>query len=298
MRYFLAVAEEQSFTRAAARIHIEPSPLSRAIAALESEFDTRLLYRGKGKIRLTFAGEVFQEEARRMLAFMDGARVRVQSAAKGFHGVLRVGLADGLAQPRLSRLLARCREEEPLTGIWIVEMTVAEMLKALDHDQIDAGITIHAGLDKSLVREETLWTDRPVVAIPRNHPLLAHAKIPLREIIRQPLILYHPESCTGGYDVIRRWFGETGRWSPVIAAQASGQESMLMFVAAGYGIGVGLRSQLALYNHPEVVVRPVADDVPSTSVFIVTPDRPDRPLSNELNRFIDRARRIGRTAAH
>jgi DNA-binding transcriptional LysR family regulator len=146
LRYFLVVAEEQSFTRAAARVHIEPSPLSRAIKELESEFEVQLLYRSKGRICLTWAGEVFREEVQRMLAFMDGARIRVRSAARGYRGTLRIGLADSLAQPRLTRLLARCREEEPLTGIQIIEMTVGEMAKALDHDQIDAGFTIHTGL--------------------------------------------------------------------------------------------------------------------------------------------------------
>jgi DNA-binding transcriptional LysR family regulator len=65
---------------------------------------------------------------------------------------------------------------------------------------------------------------------------------------------------------------------------------MMMLVAAGYGIGVGLESQIARYNHPEVIVRPVTDDVPNTATFIVTPDRPS---SDELSRFINRARQIG-----
>lgn len=131
LRYFLVVAEELSFSRAATRVHIEPSPLSRAIKELESELGTRLFHRIQGRIRLTWAGEVFQEEARHVLMRMDGARARVHAAARGFRGRLRIGLADNLAQPRLTRLLACCREEEPLTEIKIVEMTVSEMVKAL-----------------------------------------------------------------------------------------------------------------------------------------------------------------------
>lgn len=83
LRYFLVVADELSFSRAAARVHIEPSPLSRAIKELEAELGVRLLQRNRGRIKLTWAGEVFREEARRMLTFMDGARTRVQAAARG-----------------------------------------------------------------------------------------------------------------------------------------------------------------------------------------------------------------------
>jgi DNA-binding transcriptional LysR family regulator len=290
LRYFLVVAEEQSFTRAADRVHIEPSPLSRAIGELESELGVPLLYRRKGRTRLTWAGEVFREEAQRMLTFMEGARFRVRSAAKGYRGMLRIGLADGLAQPRLIRLLARCREEEPLTEIRIIEMTVGEMTQALDHHQIDAGFTIHTGLH-GLVKE-AVWTDRPVIAVPRNYALLSLDKVSLQEIVRQPLILCHPRSCSGGYDVVCRWFDHSGLPEPMIAEYVAGQETMLMLVAAGYGIGIGLKSQIGLHRHPDVILRPITDNVPDTVTFLVALNS---PLTDELGRFIDRARQIGET---
>lgn len=207
LHYFLVVAEELSFSRAAARVHIEPSPLSRAIKELETELGAHLFQRTKGRIRLTWAGEVFREEAHRMLTFMEGARTRVHAAASGYRGRLRIGLTDSLAQPRLIRLLALCREKAPLTEVQIVEMTVSEMVKALGYGQIDAGFTVHAGLDEGFVKE-VVWTDRPAIAIPKNHPLLSRDKIPLTELALHSLILCHPELCSGGYDVIRRWFCE------------------------------------------------------------------------------------------
>lgn len=289
LRYFLVVAEELSFARAAARVHIEPSPLSRAIKELESELGVSLFQRTKAGIRLTRAGEVFQEEARRMLNFMEGAQSRVLAAEKGYRGRLRIGLADGLAQPFLTKLLARCREEEPLTEVKIVEMTVQEMIKALEHDQIDAGFTMHTELSTGLVKE-AVWTDRPIIAIPRNHPLLSLEKIPIREVARHTMILCHPELCSGGYDVIHRWFREATLPFPTNVEYVSGHEPMMMLVAAGYGIGVGLASQVTLYSHPDVIVRPVTDDVPSTATFIAMLDKPP---TEELSRFISRARQIG-----
>lgn len=289
LRYFLVVAEELSFSRAAARVHIEPSPLSRAIKELEAELGGRLFQRSRGRIRLTWAGEVFREEARRMLTFMEGARTRVHAAAQGYRGRLRIGLTDSLAQPRLTRLLARCREEEPLTEVRIIEMTVNEMIKALSHDLIDAGFTVHAELSNGFVKK-AVWTDRPVIAIPRNHPLLSFEKISPQELARHALIICHPELCSGGYNAIRRGFCEFTLPLPTIAEYVSGHESMMMLVAAGYGIGLGLESQTALYNHPDVIIRPFSDEVPRTATFITMLDKPP---SEELSRFIGRALRVG-----
>jgi DNA-binding transcriptional LysR family regulator len=288
LRYFLAVAEELSFTHAAARVHIEPSPLSRAIREMESSLEVHLLQRRQGRIQLTRAGEVFREEARRLVAFMESARARVRSAEQGGRGPLRIGLADHLVQPSLIRLLARCREEEPLTPVRIVEMSVDEMVRALEDERIDAGFTVHPEPNEAL-RKEIAWRDRFAIALPRNHPLLAHSRIPLREITRYPLLLFHPESCPGGYDLLRRWLFSTAP-SPRIAEYVSGHDVMMMLAAAGYGIGVGLESQIALYRHPGVIVRPAAHDAPATATFLLTPDR---PLSNELSRFVRRVRQIG-----
>lgn len=292
LRYFLVVAEELSFSRAAARVHIEPSPLSRVIKELESGLGVSLFQRTKSGMHLTWAGEVFRDEVRRILSLVDDAQSRVLAAEKGYRGRLRIGLTDSLAQPYLTKLLARCREEEPLTEVKIVEMTVSEMVKALMHDQIDAGFTVHTEVSAGLVKE-VVWTDRPIIAIPRNHPLLSLEKIPLQEVARHTLILCHPELCSGGYDVIHRWFCEATLPLPSNAEYVSGHEPMVMLVAAGYGIGIGLASQITLYNHPDVIIRPVTDDVPSTATFIMLLDQP-RPEA--LRRFIDRAQQIGEVA--
>lgn len=290
LRYFLIVAEEQSFARAAARVHIEPSPLSRAIRDLESYLGVRLLHRTKGRIQLTWPGEIFREEARRVLAFMDNALTRVQSASQGYRGRIRIAIADSLAQPRLTQLLARCREEEPATEIRIVEMTVNEMHKALVHDEIDAGFTVDSTVATNGFTKLRVWAERPAIAISTHHPLLSLDKVPLGEALRYPLILCHPERCAGGHNVINHWFEDDSLPSPNIAEHVSGHEPMMMLVAAGYGIGIGLESQLSIYNHPDVIVRPVIDAIPDTATFIVVPDR---PISAELERFIKRAQQIG-----
>jgi DNA-binding transcriptional LysR family regulator len=290
LRYFLAVAEEQSFTRAAARVHVEPSPLSRAIRKLESDLQVPLIHHREGRLRLTPAGETFRDEARHIVASVESACMRVRSAGCDGQGQLRIGLTDHLAQPPLIRLLARCREEEPQTAIRILEMGVGEMAEALNQERIDAGFTVHPEPGEAL-RKVAVWRDRLAVALPGNHPLLSLGSIPRREIVRYPVLLFHPESCPGGYGIVHRWlFDISSSSSPRIAEYVASHEAMLMLAAADYGVGIGLESQIALYRTPGVIVRPVAD-APAPATFIVTPNRPS---SETLRHFVARVRQIGR----
>lgn len=290
LRYFLIVAEELNFARAATRVHIEPSPLSRAIRELESDLGVRLFRRTKGRMQLTWAGEVFREEANHILRFLENSRIRVKAAARGCLTQLRIGLADNLAQPRITALLARCREEEPQTSIRITEMKFSEMIKALEHDQIDVGFTVQKST-LSGINFETVWWDRFAVAIPKNHPLLSLEKLPFEEVMKYPLILCHPEICQNENEAISQWCRNITT-SLNITDDISRYESMMMMVAAGYSIGIGLQSQIMLYSHPNVVVRSTTDDIPSTATFIVTQNKPP---SEELSRLITRAKQIGET---
>lgn len=100
MRRFLAVAEELHFARAAERLHIEQSPLSRAIKELESDLGVQLFERTTRSTRLTWAGQVFLEDVRRVFAALDQARINVKAAANGYHGTLRIAVSDGIVPSR------------------------------------------------------------------------------------------------------------------------------------------------------------------------------------------------------
>jgi len=140
LRYFLAVAEELHFARAAERLHIEQSPLSRAIRELEEELGAQLFVRTSRSTRLTLAGKLLMENAPRVLLALDQARESVKAAANGFHGRLRVALSDGITPSRLPALLARCREEDPEIEIRLFEVPLAQQLSGLRDDLYDVGL--------------------------------------------------------------------------------------------------------------------------------------------------------------
>ena len=285
LRYFVAVAEEECLSRAAERVHIDPSPLSRAIRDLEAKLGVQLLVRGKGNAIPTWPGQVLLEDARRILSMVDQARTRVNAAASGYRGHLRIGVSDHLAHPLMSGVLAHCRREEPDTEIRIYHMAVKEMLRALDKDDIDIGFTVLPVTELNYLRDR-LWSDRPVIAMPDRHPLVNSAAISIDQLVHYPLIAAHPESCKGGYAITCRWFREAGL-QPNIVEYSHGHESMLMLVAAGYGVGLALASHLSHYNHKGVVIRPADKSAPDVTTYLI---RKAQAPSPELSRFIARCR--------
>ena len=113
LRCFIAVAEELHFARAAERLHIDQSPLSRTIKELEEELGARLFVRTTRSTQLTRAGRLLLEHVPRIFTALEQARDSVRSASNGYHGQLRIALSDGITPSRLPALLAQCREEDP-----------------------------------------------------------------------------------------------------------------------------------------------------------------------------------------
>ena len=136
---FLAVAEELHFARAAERLHIEQSPLSRTIKELEEDLGAQLFIRTSRSTRLTRAGKLFLEHVPRVFTALQQARDSVQAAANGFHGQLRIALSDGTTPSRLPALLAMCRQEEPEVDIRLFEVPLSQQIKGLHDDLYDVG---------------------------------------------------------------------------------------------------------------------------------------------------------------
>lgn len=287
LRCFIAVAEELHFSRAAERLHIEQSPLSRTIKKLESDLGVILLERTSRGARLTWAGQVFLEDARRILLSLDQAKANAKAAATGYRGTLRVALSDGIARVRLSALLALCREEEPEVEIRLSEMPFAQQLKGLQNDLYDIGFTFADGIDEGIITEP-IWRDPLVVALPARHPLLAHKRVPLDQVLSYPLVLCHPEVCAGCSLQVERYLRSVDV-EPTVAERVATHGLMLALVAAGYGIGFSSAAHIEACRTTDVIARPLAG-----RSFVLTTHllRPDNEPSEQLANFIRRVRKI------
>jgi DNA-binding transcriptional LysR family regulator len=168
LRCFMAVAEELHFARAAERLHIEQSPLSRAIKELEEELDVLLFARTTRSTRLTRAGRMFMEHVPRVFTALQQARDSVKAAANGFHGQLRIALSDGITMSRFSALLARCRQDEPDIGIRLSEVPLSQQIKGLLDDTYDLGFARADEAGDGIIAEPA-WSDPLMVAVPDRH---------------------------------------------------------------------------------------------------------------------------------
>lgn len=267
LRYFIALAEELHFSRAAGKLHIEPSPLSRAIKELEQELKVVLFDRNRRGTRLTDAGEIFLVEARRLFSNLDSAVDVARQAATGYRRVLRVAVSDGVAGRHLAALLARCRAEEPEVMVQLTEVPLAEQLRGLRNRSFDAGFACEQDPGANLTAKP-VWTDPLVVAVPERNPLVAHRELSLHLLRRQPLILCHPQKCEGLARQIERVVN-SAIGHPESVSHATSVNMMLTLVAAGYGVGFATEGQLTLGSRPGVVVRSVADDSSAIAIYFI-----------------------------
>lgn len=296
LRCFLAVAEELHFARAAERLHIEQSPLSRAIKELEEELGVQLFARTTRSTRLTRAGRMFLEHVPRVFASLQQARDSVKAAANGFHGQLRIALSDGITPTCFSALLALCRQEEPEIEIRLIEVPLCQQIKGLRDDLYDVGFAQLDEAGDGLVAEP-IWHDPLMVAVPARHPLLAYKRVPLDEVLRYPLALGDAHACEGHARQIDRALRQSSL-EPLIVERVASFDLMMTLVSAGFALGLAGASQIAASREPSVVARPLDGRSHMLTTYLL---RVDSEPSDALARFIERVLAIdpprGKTSA-
>lgn len=290
LRCFMAVAEELHFARAAEKLHIDQSPLSRTIKELEEELGAQLFTRTTRTTRLTSAGLAFLERVPRVFDALEQARDSVKSAAIGFQRQLRIALSDGITPSRMPALLARCREEDPEVDIRLFEVSVEQQIKGLHDDLYDVGFSMAEDVGDGIVARRA-WEDELMVAVPARHPVLAHKHVPLEEVLRYPLALCDPAICEGHARQVDRVLHEHEQ-QPLIAQRVASYEVMMTLVSAGLALGLAGASHIASGRGPGVVARRLAGKPQMLTTYLLHRDvEPWQALS----RFIERVATIGLT---
>lgn len=287
LRCFLAVAEELHFARAAERLHIEQSPLSRTIKELEEDLGDQLFVRTSRSTRLTRAGKLFLEHVPRIFSTLQQARDSVKAAANGFHGQLRIALSDGITPLRLPALLALCRQEEPEVEIRLFEVPLAQQIKGLHDDLYDVGFAQSDEVGDGIAAE-AVWSDVLMVAVPARHPLLKHKRIPLEEVLRYPLVLCDLEVCEGHARQVERVLRRVDM-EPLVAERVASCDLMMALVSAGFALGLTGAPYIMASRESGVVARPLAGRSPLLTTYVL---HREGEFSDVLSRFIERVQAI------
>ena len=287
LRCFLAVAEELHFARAAERLHIEQSPLSRTIKELEEDLGEQLFVRTSRSTRLTLAGKLFWEHVPRVFTALEQARDSVKAAANGFHGQLRIALSDGITPSRLPTLLAQSRQEEPEVELRLFEVPLSQQLKGLQDDLYDVGFAQSDEVGDGIT-VKAVWRDPLMVAVPARHPLLIHKRIPLNEVLRYPLVLCDPKACEGHARQVERVLRRAEQ-EPLIAERVASCDLMMALVSAGFALGLAGAPHIPSSRESGVVARPLAGCSPMLTTYLL---HREAETSEVLARFIERVQAI------
>ncbi len=239
LRYFIAVAEELSFTRAAERLHIAQPPLSTQIRALEEELGTPLFIREKRKVFLTQAGIQMLDRARAVLSAVQDVHSAARSAAEGIIATLNLGYtASSMFTMRVPRAVRAFRVANPASALQLSEMTSADQIYALDDRTLDVGILRHPdiAIPSGVLVER--WHQAPLVAaLPSDHPLAGQDAIRIADLRDTPLITYPRDSGIGLYWRVLELCVKAG-FRPRVMREARDPSVMIGLVSAGVGFAV------------------------------------------------------------
>jgi len=257
MRYFLAVAEEGNFGRAADRLHMAQPPLSRQIKALEDELGTELFLRTPKGVELTEAGQTLLDEVPNLLALAQRASERTRAAGQGLVGRLDVGLFGSGVLDAIPRILARFHRERPEVKIVLHNLTKAEQLQALRERRIAVGFNRLVPEDDDLAVRVVL-REGLVVALPQTHRLALRKRIRIAELAGEPMILYPNLPMHGLAHEVTAAFRAEG--VPLTVEQdVEDVLTAVALVAGGFGLAITTESATNL-RLPGVEFRPLASE--------------------------------------
>jgi len=234
IRYFLALAEELNFSRAAERLYISQPPLSRQIKELEEEIGADLFHRTKQEVQLTNAGREFLHQAYQIIDQVERALINTRLSSTGKVGELRVGFSGAIND--LIPTLKKYQEAYPKVRLTLKHMTSTEQIKALNERQIDlANITIPTNNEK--IQTIFLKKLRFKVALPENHPLATKKSIFLTDLLDEKWVITTKSAGILFYEMITSIF-QNEDFKPNIAIQAHDLQTVLTFVSSGMGISL------------------------------------------------------------
>lgn len=255
-RQFIAVAEELSFRRAAARLHMAQPPLTAAIRKMEDELGVLLFERGNRIARITKAGQVFLEEARRAVTQAERAIRVTKQAAAGLSGSLRISFIDTAANGLLPDILRAFRAQCADVELELVEATTVDQLIAIQRDQVDVGLVVLPVLGEGGLRIEPAMHDRLVAALPAAHPLAEQPTLALGDLAAEPWLLFPHRFGPGMHNRILKACALAG-FIPRVVQEVRLMQTIIGLVAGGVGVAVVPR-QLMLARPHGVVFRELA----------------------------------------
>jgi DNA-binding transcriptional LysR family regulator len=279
LRYFLAVAQERNFTKAAERLNMAQPPLSRQIQQLEVELGVTLFDRDSRPLTLTPGGALFREQALQVVQRMDEMRGAMKRFVAAERPRFVIGFVPSIIYARLPSVIRQFRQAAPGVDLNLIEMMSLEQITALKEGRIDAGFG-RIRFDDPSLRREVLREERLIVALPLGHRLLAGERpITLKDLAAETLIIYPREPRPSYADQVLSLFRDHGL-EPQATHEVRELQTAIGLVAADAGVCI-VPASVRRLERGDVIYREMADH--ATSPIILSHRRDDQgPLLNTL----------------
>ncbi len=268
LRYFVAVAEELHFSRAAAKLHVSQPPLSQQIKALEGELGVELFTRSRQKVALTEAGRQYLVEAHAILAHVERAAEKARRAARGEFGELSLGFTGSFPfLPVMPRIIQGFRHAYPHVQVVFRELSTAVQIEAVADGTLDVGFVRPRSVDApGAVELVHLATEPLVVVLHRTHPLAARRAIAIRDLAGEPFILYAQRLGTGFTEQVMELCRGAG-FRPRVVQEVEEMPTIIGLVCAGVGVSI-VSASMRRIRLPEVVYRPLREKRARAAFFL------------------------------
>ncbi len=289
LRYFVAVAEERHFGRAAARLRIAQPPLSRQIQALERELGFVLFERNRRQVELTPAGTTLLEHARGIFDAVDLAVHEAKRASQGETGRIVVAYPSTFAYSGLPELVRAFRAKFAVVELVLRELSPQDQLDAIRDHRVDVGF-VRAPVDEPGLTTELVRSEPLVAALPSGHPLAGRKSMALALLAKEPFVLFSRARGPAYFDHLVGLCREAG-FTPRIVQEAP-QLDIVSLVAAGLGVSL-VPSSIRKFRRSGIVLRPIVGG-PRTELLVVWSAQNRSAVLREFLDVVRRQRKAGR----
>ncbi|GHO70677.1 LysR family transcriptional regulator [Ktedonobacter sp. SOSP1-52] len=280
LRYFIVVAEELHFSRAAEILHMAQPPLSQQIQNLESELGIPLLIRTKRSVQLTPAGKAFLVEAKKVIAQTERAIEAAHQAYNGLLGQLHIGFVGTAMAEILPTILKAFRERYPMITTKLQNLVTTDQVQALREGLIEVGF-IHPPILDTTLKLEVIGREQLVAVLPADHALASQKSIDLAQLRDELFVLYPRAWNIGLFDQIISLCQQAG-FSMRLGQEALGWESIISLVAAGFGVSI-VPASSRLLRSLDVAYLPLQGTTPTFDLALAwLPDNTSPLLHNFL----------------
>jgi DNA-binding transcriptional LysR family regulator len=283
LRYFVAVAEELSFTRAAAVLHVAQSAVSAQIRFLEDSVGVTLLERNSRRVELTSAGRTFLQGAKKILFDLEEIARRTRRIGRAETGHLAIGFIGAQSHEWMPLVLKRFRHKYPDVEVSLTEMVPSAQLEALSTHRLDLGVVgAIDGKTPAGLQVECIVEEEPLVGVPIDHALADRPFVRLRQLKDEGFILTSRENAPSFRTWLARLCQRAG-FTPRVVQEVDRARTGVQYVAAGFGISI-FGEHISRQPAPGVKFIPLRPSVPKIRYGVAWRKEPPEPL---VHRFIE-----------